>query len=80
MGSRLADLINRVWVKEGRQGRLRLALAAHRGEKMIDRYRLGSCAPSSDVALKLALACGCSEKEAERIADEHARAKERLPA
>lgn len=81
MSNRLADLINEVLVKEGIRGRSRLALAADRGEKQIERYSLGKQIPSSDVAFKIALACGCGEREAHRIASEYAsRAKERLPA
>ena len=66
----LADLINTVLLKEGRGGIARLAHIAGKGERMIDRYRLGHSVPYSETAYKLAMACGLNEEEALALARE----------
>lgn len=56
--------------KEGSRGRLELALSIERGERMIVRYLQGSSLPPSNIAYKLAKACGATDQEAQRIANE----------
>ena len=70
MSDRLVEMINSVILKEGKKGKLRLAMTIDRGEQMIDRYIAKEASPSQNNAYKLALACGCSEREALKIADE----------
>lgn len=70
MSKRLVKLINQIVIKEGVKGKLRLALAIGKGERMIDRYRKGTCNPSQKDAYDLALACGCSNEDALKIAEE----------
>jgi len=71
MSKRLSKAITEYVRQEGPQGRLKLALAIGRGERMIDRYWKEESTPSRDTALKIALACGLSETEARDIASEY---------
>ncbi len=41
MSKRLVELMERLIVMEGSEGKAKLALAAKRGEQMIDRYEHG---------------------------------------
>jgi hypothetical protein len=52
------------------EGRARLCLAAQRRERMIERYISGSSVPPSDVAYRLAVACGWTDKEAGALSTE----------
>lgn len=70
MSQRLIQLLNDVVLREGARGKARLSMAAGRGEKMIDRYRNGESVPPADVVHSLALACGCSDREALALARE----------
>jgi hypothetical protein len=68
MSRRLAELMNEKILREGARGKARLSLAAGKSEKMIDRYRKHQSKPPTDVARQLALACGCTEREADELA------------
>ena len=70
MSRRLMEKMNRMILVEGAKGKAKLALAAGKSERMIDRYRQGKSKPSSDVVVQLALACGCTEQEALALASE----------
>lgn len=70
MSQRLWELLDTFLTKNGPTGRRKLALAADRGEQMIERYRKRQAVPPSDVAFKIALACGLGEDEALAIARE----------
>jgi transcriptional regulator with XRE-family HTH domain len=70
MSERLVGMMRQLIVKEGSAGKSKLALAARRGERMIDRYMKGQAFPSSDTAFRLALACGATESEALALAGE----------
>lgn len=68
MSGRLVELMQQMILKEGQVGKAKLSQAAARGERMIDRYIKGESAPSADVAYRLALACGCTDEEALKLA------------
>lgn len=70
MSKRLNEVMTRYMDKEGKAGKLKLALAICRGERMIDRYWNGESTPSRDTAFKLALQCGLNEGEARELASE----------
>lgn len=78
MSAQLVKLMKEVIIREGSTGRMKLALAAGRGEKMIERYLKGTSAPGSDVVYRIAKACGCSDKDALALASKasNERAKE----
>lgn len=59
-----------VVVKEGEAGKSRLSVAADRGVRMIERYMSGTSIPTRSTSYRLALACGCSEEDALKIAEE----------
>ena len=71
MSKRLITVMTEYIRQEGPQGKLKLALAIGRGERMVDRYWKRESIPSRDTALKLALACGINEPEAREIASEY---------
>lgn len=68
--TRLIQLMNDMVVREGSQGRMRMALAIDRGERMVRRYLNGESIPSQKTAYRLALACGCTDEEALAVARE----------
>ncbi len=68
MSEQWRDMINQVIVKEGVPGKIRLAAVAGRGQRMIELYAKGESVPPSEIAYRLALACGASEKRAETLA------------
>lgn len=71
MSKRLSQVMTEYMRLEGPQGRLKLAMAIKRGERMIDRYWKEESTPTRDTALTIALACGISEQEAREIASEY---------
>jgi hypothetical protein len=64
------ELLDTYLTKYGTDGKRRLALAVGRGEQMIDRYRKRQAVPPSNVAFRIALACGLEEAEALALAKE----------
>lgn len=77
MSRRLIEVMKEFLVKEGQIGKAKLALAVGRGDRMVDRYLKGQSIPSRNQAYRLALACGCNERDALALAgDGRGEAKE----
>lgn len=70
MSHEIRQLVNDVLAREGESGKARLSMAVQRGVRMIERYAAGTSNPSQSISYKLALACGRSDREALRIAQE----------
>lgn len=70
MTQQLIKAMNDIVLKEGMSGRLRLALAIGRSERMIRRYCNGLSTLSPEHAYALAIECGFNEKDAKRVASE----------
>lgn len=72
MGKRIRELVEQYALKKGRTGRAKLCDAVNRSERTVFDLWMKKGIPSAELALKLALACECGEKEALRLAREEA--------
>lgn len=75
MSSRLRNLIQTQLVKKGPALKVELCQAIDRSEQTLNRW-LKDGVPNAHEAYKLALACGCSEEEALKIAKEECPSEE----
>jgi transcriptional regulator with XRE-family HTH domain len=71
MTQRIRTLLEQHLAKHGRAGKAQLCQVVEKSENTLNRW-LRDGIPSAHDAYKLALACGCSEKEALRLAREEA--------
>jgi hypothetical protein len=69
MSKRIRDIVEQHITKHGRVGKAQLCDAVEKSEKTLDRW-MSQGIPKAHDAYKLALACGCSEKDALRLARE----------
>lgn len=68
--SRLLKKMKDYVTVNGQEGKSRLALAAGRGEQMIDRYLKGQSIPPEQARYDIALTMGCTHEEALELAQE----------
>ncbi len=71
MTTGIKALVQNFIVKHGRVGKAQLCDAVGKSEKTLDRW-MESRIPDAHDAFKLALACGCEENKALRLAREEA--------
>lgn len=71
MTTGIRTLIQNYIVRLGRVGKAQLCEAVGKSERTLDRW-MESGIPNAHDAFKLALACGCEEQEALRLAREEA--------
>lgn len=71
MTTGIKTLVENFIVKHGRVGKAQLCDAVGKSELTLDRWRKNGV-PDAHDAFKLALACGCEEQEALRLAREEA--------
>lgn len=64
MTERLRQKINQFLVKKGPIGKSELSVACGKSVRMVERYVEGKAKPSQHTGYKIALACGCNEREA----------------
>lgn len=71
MTTAVLGLLESYLIKNGEKGRERVCKAVGKTRRTLDRWQKDGI-PDPHDAYKLALACGCSEKEALRLAREEA--------
>ena len=74
--SRLLQKMNDYVTVNGMSGKARLCEATNRNMRSVERWLTGDFNPSTQTKYQLALACGCTKKEALALASEEPEARD----